>query len=114
MDENQVKIQFKDKKAVVTWKEDQLNVTYGENKSNIQLTDEEIVITQGKDASRVTIQEDYVEVKGATECACGVDGRWVNISQSRVNLGVSGPKEQAQLRVMTEGGPSQRVWANLA
>jgi hypothetical protein len=114
MDENQVKIQFKDKKAVVTWKEDQLNVTYGEDQSNIKLSDEEIVITQGKDASRVTIQQEYVEVKGANECAVGVDGRWVNISQTRVNLGVSGPKEQAQFKVMTEGGPSERVWANIS
>lgn len=114
MDENQVKIQFKDKKAVVTWKEDQLNVTYGEDKSNIQLTDEEIVITQGKDASRVTIQQDYVEVKGAAECSCGVDGRWVYINQGRVNLGVAGPKEMAPFKVMTEAGPSNVVWAKIA
>lgn len=113
MDENQVKIQFKDKKAVVTWKEDQLNVTFGEDRANIQLTDEEIVITQGKDASRVMIQEDYIEVKGATQCAVGVDGRWININQARVNLGVGGPKEQALAKVMTVAGPSERVWANI-
>jgi hypothetical protein len=134
MDENQVKIQFKDKKAVVKWTENDLTVQMGEdekskmvmteddititqggkNASKVRMTDHEIVVSQGQDASRVTIQEDYIEVKGAAECSVGVDGRWVYINQGRVNLGVSGPKEMAQLRVMTEGGPSNRVWANIA
>ncbi|WP_029083410.1 hypothetical protein [Bradyrhizobium sp. th.b2] len=114
MDENQVKIQFKDKKAVVKWTDSDLNVTFGEDKANIKLDDSAIVLTQGKDKAKVTIQEDYVEVKGASECSCGVDGRWVYINNGRVNLGVSGPKEAASVRVMTESGPSQVVWAKLA
>jgi hypothetical protein len=133
-DENQVKIQFKNKKATVKWTEDDLTVQFGEDEnakmvmtdedititqggedaSKIYITDHEIVVSQGEDASRVTIQEDYVEVKGAAECSCGVDGRWVYINQGRVNLGVSGPKEMADVRVMTEAGPSNRVWAKLA
>lgn len=133
MDENQVKIQFKDKKAMVKWTEEDLTVQFGEDEnakmvmtdedititqggedaSKIFITDHEIVVSQGDDASRVTIQEDYVEVKGATECSCGVDGRWVYINQGRVNLGVSGPKEMADKRVMTEAGPSQVVWAKI-
>ena len=134
MEDGKLKVQFKDKKAVITLTEDDLTVQFGEDEnskmvmtdedititqggedaSKVFMTKEEIVVSQGEDASRVTIQQDYIEVKGATECAVGVDGRWVNVSQSRVNLGVAGPKEQAQFKVMTEAGPSQRVWANIA
>ena len=53
------------------------------------------------------------EVKGAAECSVGVDGCWVYINQGRVNLGGSGPKEMAPNRVMTEAGPSNRVFAKL-
>ncbi|MGJ4945071.1 hypothetical protein ACQR1W_31210 [Bradyrhizobium sp. HKCCYLS1011] len=113
MDENQVKIQFKDKKAVVKWSENDLNVTYGENQSNIKLDQDQIVLTQGN-GTTVTVHKDHVEVKGATSCSAGVDGRWVYVTQDRVNLGVSGPTEQADVRVMTEAGPSQKVWAKLA
>jgi hypothetical protein len=133
MDENQVKIQFKDKKAMVKWTENDLTVQMGEDEkskmvmtedrititqggdkaSKVLMTDHEIVVSQGSNHSRVTIQEDYVEVKGAAECSCGVDGRWVYINQGRVNLGVSGPKEWADKRVMTEAGPSQVVWAKI-
>jgi hypothetical protein len=134
MEDGKLKVQFKDKKAVITLTEEDLTVQFGEDEnakmvmtdedititqggedaSKIFMTDHEIVVSQGEDASRVTIQEDYVEVKGAAECSVGVDGRWVYINQGRVNLGVSGPKEMAQMRVMTEAGPSNRVWANIA
>ncbi|MGJ4953031.1 hypothetical protein [Bradyrhizobium sp. HKCCYLS20291] len=133
MDENQVKVQFKDKKAVVKWTEQDLTVQMGEDDkskvymtedrifmtqggdkgSSVLMTDGETVIRQGRDNSVVTIKEDGIEVKGATELSCGVDGRWIYITQGRVNLGVSGPKEMAQTRVITEGGPSQVVWAKL-
>ena len=68
---------------------------------------------QGSNNSVVTIKEDYIEVKGAAECSVGVDGRWVYINQGRVNLGVSGPKEMAPVKVMTEAGPSSVVWAKI-
>jgi hypothetical protein len=114
MDKDQVKIQFKDKTAVIKWTEKDLNVSFGEDKANIKLDDSSIVVSQGKDKTKVTIQESYVEVKGASECSCGVDGRWVYINGGRVNLGVTGPKEMADKRVMTESGPSQVVWAKIA
>ncbi|WP_316194461.1 hypothetical protein [Bradyrhizobium sp. SZCCHNRI3052] len=113
MDENQVKIQFKDKKASVKWTENDLNVTYGENQANIKLDQDAIVLKHG-DGTTVTFHKDHVEVKGANSCSAGVDGRWVNITKERVNLGVSGPNEQADQRVMTEAGPSQVVWAKIA
>jgi hypothetical protein len=113
MDENQVKIQFKDKKAVVKWSETDLNVTYGDKQSNIKLDQDQIVLTQG-DGTTVTVHKDHVEVKGASSCSAGVDGRWVYVTQGRVNLGVSGPTETADQRVMTESGPSNVVWAKIA
>lgn len=134
MDKDQVKIQFKDKKAMVKWTENDLTVQMGEddkskvfmtedrilmtqggeNGASVLMTEGETVIKQGKDNSIVTIKDDYIEVKGASECSVGVDGRWVYINQGRVNLGVSGPKQMAPLRVMTESGPSNRVFAVIA
>ncbi|WLA52680.1 hypothetical protein QIH80_22975 [Bradyrhizobium elkanii] len=114
MDKDQVKIQFKDKTAVIKWTENDLNVSFGEDKANIKLDGSAIALSQGKDKTKVTIQESYVEVKGASECSCGVDGRWVYINNGRVNLGVSGPKEAATNRVMTDAGPSQVVWAKIS
>ncbi|WP_316207396.1 hypothetical protein [Bradyrhizobium sp. SZCCHNR3118] len=113
IDGDQVKIQFKDKAAVVKWSDNDLNLSFGDKQANIKLDKDQVVLTQG-DKTSVTIQNDHVEVKGATACSCGVDGRWVYVTPDRVNLGVSGPTEQADVRVMTEAGPSQKVWAKLA
>lgn len=133
MNEDEITIQFKDKKAKVKWTEEDLTVQMGEdenakmvmteedititqggeNASKVFMTNEEIVVSQGENNSRVTIQLDYIEVKGAAECSVGVDGRWVYINQGRVNLGVSGPKEMAPVKVMTEAGPSSVVWAKI-
>ncbi|WFU52312.1 hypothetical protein QA639_21640 [Bradyrhizobium pachyrhizi] len=113
MDKDQVKIQFKDKTAVIKWTENDLNVSFGEDKANIKLDGSAIALSQGKDKTKVTIQEDYVEVKGASECSCGVDGRWVHVVGGKVHLGVPSPKATATNRVMTDAGPSTVVWANI-
>ena len=132
MDENQVKIQFKDKKAMVKWTEEDLTQQMGEDdKSKVVFTEDNIVLTQGGenasktvwskdsitisqgDGTRIVVTKDFVEVKGASDASIGVDGAWVHCTGGKVHLGVGGPKDVAPVRVMTEAGPSSKVYAQL-
>jgi hypothetical protein len=62
MDEDQVKVQFKDKKAVVTWTEEDLTAQMGEDdKSKIHMTEDDITVTQGgDDASKVVMTKNHM------------------------------------------------------
>ena len=63
MDESQVKVQFKDKKAMVKWTEEDLTVQMGEDdKSRIHLTEEAIHLSQGGNA-HMEMKEDSILIK---------------------------------------------------
>jgi hypothetical protein len=60
MDEHQVKVQFKDKKAMVKWTEEDLTVQMGEDdKSRIHLTEETLHLSQGGNA-HIEMKQDSV------------------------------------------------------
>ncbi|ARQ95341.1 hypothetical protein [Bradyrhizobium phage BDU-MI-1] len=132
MDENQVKVQFKDKKSMVKWTEEDLTQQMGEDdKSKVVFTEDNIVLTQGGenatktvwskdsmvitqgDGTQIVITKDFIEVKGASDASIGVDGVWVHCVGGKVHLGVPDAKGVAPVRVMTEAGPSSKVYAML-
>ena len=63
MDENQVKVQFKDKKAMVKWTEEDLTVQMGDDdKSKIHMTEEAVHLSQG-DNTHIEMKEDGILYK---------------------------------------------------
>jgi hypothetical protein len=130
MDEDQVKVQFKDKKAMVKWTEEDLTHQMGEDdKSKVVFTEDNIVLTQGGDnasktvwskdsinitqgdGTRIVITKEFIEVKGASDASIGVDGAWVHCVGGKVHLGVPDAKGTAPVKVLTEAGPSSKVFA---
>lgn len=75
MDENQVKVQFKDKKAMVKWTEEDLTVQMGDDdKSKIHLTEEVVHLSQGENA-HIEMKEDGILYKvGETSMYLADDG----------------------------------------
>lgn len=94
LDDNTVTIKFGDKKAKVTWSDDNLVISFGDGVS-------------------ITHDQQSIVVKGSSHVAVGVDGMWVNVTGDKVHLGVPGPDSIAENRVMTEAGPSEKVWAKI-
>ena len=93
LDEEQVKVQFKDKKSMIKWTEEDLTHQMGEDdKSKMVFTEDNIVLTQGGDnasktvwskdsititqgdGTRIVVTQDFIEVKGASDASIGVDG----------------------------------------
>jgi hypothetical protein len=75
MDENQVKVQFKDKKAMVKWTEEDLTVQMGDDdKSKIHMTEEVVHLSQGENA-HIEMKEDGILYKvGETSMYLADDG----------------------------------------
>lgn len=75
MDENQVKVQFKDKKAMVKWTEEDLTVQMGDDdKSKIHMTEDVVHLSQGANA-HIEIKEDGILYKvGGTSMYLADDG----------------------------------------
>ena len=75
MDENQVKVQFKDKKAMVKWTEEDLTVQMGDDdKSKIHMTEDVVHLSQGANA-HIEMKEDGILYKvGGTSMYLADDG----------------------------------------
>lgn len=66
------------------------------------------------DGSKVVIDaEGKITAEAADRFAGGVGGMWVNVQGGRVNLGVSDPDGTAPNKVVTEAGPSSKVYAEI-
>jgi phage gp45-like len=80
---------------------------------SIVMDDDSIVLTY--EGSTVTINDDgQIICKAASLFAGGVDGGlWVNVKAGRVNLGVPSPSADATPAVMTDAGPSTKVFAEI-
>lgn len=63
----------------------------------------DVVVTNARD----------VTVEASREIVLGHGGRYSRFRGSRIDLAVMSPTDQAPARVMTESGPSDRVWAAL-
>jgi phage gp45-like len=59
-----------------------------------------------KNATKITIQ-------GKGPVAVGVDGRWIRITDARVDLGMPDPDSPAPAAVVTTAGPSTIVFAKV-
>lgn len=85
----------------------------GEDEKTISIvaTDENITITfQG---SKIVLDESKILVEAATDCAVGVGGMYMRVRPDRIDLAVESPTEQAIPAVMTDAGPSTKVFANI-
>lgn len=52
-----------------------------------------------------------IKIEGQSDVAIGVNGRWIRIRPGRVDLGITSPTGQADPAVMTDAGPSSKVFA---
>jgi hypothetical protein len=85
MDENQVKVQFKDKKAMVKWTENDLTTQMGEDdKSKMVMTENDVTVTQGGDgATKIKWTKDDLTISQ------GGSTSW-KMSDGKIEIGVGG------------------------
>jgi hypothetical protein len=85
MDEKQVKVQFKDKKAMVKWTENDLTTQMGEDdKSKVVMTEDSITMTQGGEgATSVKFTKDDLTISQ------GGSTSW-KMSNGKIEIGVGG------------------------
>lgn len=88
----------------------------GEDTKTISIVMEDgQAITLEYEGSTVTIREDgHIVCQAASQFSGGVDGgKWVVVRAARVDLGVSGPDGTATPAVVTDAGPSTKVFAEV-
>ncbi len=81
----------------------------GDTNISIVLTANDVTISMGGSSIQMTATN--IVVQAASDCAVGVNGRFVRIRPGRVDLGVASPTDQATPRVATDAGPSSIVYA---
>lgn len=85
----------------------------GEDKDvHIVITENDITLTKGDTVVKLT--GDKLTAQGAKQASIGVKGgRWCRMTGDRVDLGVTGPDEEAPCKVATECGLSSIVYARI-
>jgi hypothetical protein len=85
MDQGQVKVQFKDKKAMVKWTENDLTTQMGEDdKSKVVMTEDTITMTQGgNSASKVVVTKNDLTISQ------GSNTTW-KMSDGKIEIGIGG------------------------
>ena len=81
----------------------------GDEVISIVMTGNDITITKG--SSFIKWTDTNILVQAESDCAVGVQGRYVRIRPGRVDLGVTSPTGQATPAVETDAGPSTIVFA---